>query len=157
MQLNKKALKAALAGAALLASAGVAMAAPGFATTNVNVRSGPGTGYSAVDTLRRGERVDVAGCRGGWCFVEKAGPDGWVSVNYLNAARAANRPVIRFQFDFGAPPRFEAPRHRDRDRDWDRDHRDDRDWDRRDRDRDDRGWDRRDRDGRGRDGRNWDY
>jgi hypothetical protein len=33
MQLNKKALKAALAGAALLASAGVAMAAPGFATT----------------------------------------------------------------------------------------------------------------------------
>jgi hypothetical protein len=89
--------------------------------------------------------------------VEKAGPDGWVSVNYLNAARAANRPVIRFQFDFGAPPRFEAPRHRDRDRDWNRDHRDGRDWDRRDRDRDDRGWDRRDRDGRGRDGRNWDY
>ena len=149
MQLNKKILRAGLAGAALIASAGVAMAAPGFATTNVNVRSGPGTGYAAIDTLRRGERVEVEGCRGGWCYVTKAGPDGWVSVNYLNAARAASRPVVRFQLNFGNPPRFEAPRHRGPQRDWDRNDRNDRDWDRRDRDR-------RDRDGRGRDGRDWD-
>lgn len=146
MQLNKNAIKAVLAGVVLLASAGASMAAPGFATTNVNVRTGPGTSYSAVDTLRRGERVDVQGCRGGWCYVQKPGVNGWVSVNYLNAARAASRPVVRFQLDFGNPPRFEAPRHRDRDRDWQRDHRRDRDWDRRDhRGRD---WDRRDRDGR---------
>jgi uncharacterized protein YraI len=147
MQLNKKVLKAGLASVALLASAGVAMAAPGFATGNVNVRTGPGTGYTAVDTLRRGERVDVEGCRGGWCYVQKRGPDGWVSVNYLSAARAASRPVIRFQFNFGSPPRFERPR--DHHRDWDRDRRD-----RRDRD-----WDRRDgrRDGRDRDRRDWDY
>lgn len=148
MQLNKKVLTATLAGAALLASAGVAMAAPGFATTNVNVRSGPGTGYGAVDTLRRGERVEVSGCRGGWCYVEKSGPDGWVSANYLNAARSASQPVIRFQLNFGSPPRFEAPRHRAPQRDWDRDHRND------------RNWDRRDRNGRGRDGHDrdgWDW
>lgn len=140
MQLNKSVLKASMAGAALLLTAGVAMAAPGFATGNVNVRTGPGTSYTAIDTLRRGERVDVEGCRGGWCYVQKAGPDGWVSVNYLSAARAASRPVIRFHFNFGSPPRFERPR--DYDRNWDRDHRD-RDWDRRDRDRD---WDRHGRD-----------
>ena len=146
MHLNKNVLRAGLAGVTLLVSAGVAMAAPGFATSNVNVRSGPGTGYSAVDTLRRGERVEVAGCREGWCFVEKAGPDGWVSVNYLNAARAASRPTVRFQFNFGSPPRFDRPRDH---RDWDRRGRD-RDWDHRsgDRDWDDRGRDRRDWDGR---------
>jgi uncharacterized protein YraI len=150
MQLNKKVLRAGLAGIALLGSVGVAMAAPGFATGNVNVRSGPGTDYFKVGSLRRGQSVDVQGCRGGWCYVQKSGPDGWVSVNYLSAARSAGRPVVRFEFNFGSPPRFERPRH-DRPRDWERDHRD-RDWDRRDRNRD---WD---RDGRGRDRRDreWD-
>ena len=33
--------------------------------------------------IRRGERVDVQQCRGSWCYVEKRGPDGWVSANYL--------------------------------------------------------------------------
>ena len=155
MQLNKRALKAGFVAVALLASASAAMAAPGFATTNVNVRSGPGTGYGAVDTLRRGERVDVSGCRGGWCYVEKSGPDGWVSASYLNAARSASQPVIRFQFNFGSPPRFEAPHHRPSPRDWDRHHRNDRDWDRRDRDRNDWGGRDRDRD-RDRDRRDWD-
>ena len=150
MQLNKKVLKAGLASIALLASAGVAMAAPGFATGNVNVRSGPGTDYFKVSSLRRGQSVEVLGCRSGWCYVQKSGPDGWVSSNYLSAARSANRPVIRFQFNFGNPPRFERPR-RDH-REWERDHRD-RDWDRRDRDRDDRDRDRRGRDRRDRD---WD-
>ena len=150
MHLNTKVIRASLAGIALLVSAGAAMAAPGFATGNVNVRSGPGTEYFKVGALRRGQGVDVEGCRGGWCYVQTSGPDGWVSVNYLSAARAANRPVVRFQFNFGNPPRFDRPRH-DRDRDWDRDHRD-RDWDRRDRDRDGR-----DRDGRGRDGRDRDW
>jgi uncharacterized protein YraI len=120
MRLNKIALKAGLVGAALLASAGIAMAAPAFATTNVNVRSGPSAGYAAVDTLRRGERVEVSGCRQGWCFVQKSGPDGWVSASYLNAARSASQPVVRFQFNFGNPPRFEVPRRPGPQRDWDR-------------------------------------
>jgi uncharacterized protein YraI len=148
MQLNKKVLKAGLASIVLLGSAGVAMAAPGFATGNVNVRSGPGTDYFKVGSLRRGQSVDVLGCRSGWCYVQKSGPDGWVSVNYLSAARSANRPVIRFQFNFGNPPRFERPRRDDRDWDWDRRGRDRDDWDR-----DGRGRDGRDRDGRDRD---WD-
>ena len=75
----------AIAGAALLLLAGTAAAsaATAYAASSVNVRSGPGTGYAVVDTLRRGERVNVEFCRGVWCSVEKSGPDGWVNANYL--------------------------------------------------------------------------
>ncbi len=71
------------AGALLLAGTAAANAATAFASSSVNVRSGPGTGYAVVDTLRRGERVDVEFCRGVWCSVSKPGPDGWVNANYL--------------------------------------------------------------------------
>lgn len=84
MALSKKLMAGGLAALALLATTATAFAAPAFATGNVNVRSGPGTGYSRVDTLRRGEQVDVLECRGSWCYIEKRGPDGWVSANYLS-------------------------------------------------------------------------
>ena len=87
MALNKKIIAGGLAALALLATTAAASAAPAFASSNVNVRSGPGTGYRAVDTLRRGERVDIQYCRGSWCFVEKDGPDGWVAANYLERGR----------------------------------------------------------------------
>lgn len=84
MALSKKLMAGGLAALALLATTATAFAAPAFATGNVNVRSGPGTGYARVDTLRRGEQVDVVQCRGSWCYIEKRGPDGWVSANYLS-------------------------------------------------------------------------
>ncbi|KRA97233.1 hypothetical protein ASD83_08765 [Devosia sp. Root685] len=85
MALNRKLITSALATLAVLATTAAASAAPAIATGNVNVRSGPGTGYAVVDALRRGERVDIQYCRGSWCFVEKRGPDGWVSANYLSS------------------------------------------------------------------------
>jgi hypothetical protein len=83
MALNRKLIASGLAALAVLATSAAAMAAPAVATSNVNVRSGPGTGYGVVDALRRGERVDIQYCRGSWCFVERRGPDGWVSSSYL--------------------------------------------------------------------------
>ncbi|WP_449395147.1 SH3 domain-containing protein [Devosia riboflavina] len=85
MALNRKLITSALATLAVLATTAAASAAPAIATGNVNVRSGPGTGYGVVDALRRGERVDIQYCRGSWCFVQKRGPDGWVSANYLSS------------------------------------------------------------------------
>lgn len=85
MALNRKLITSALATLAVLATTAAASAAPAVATSNVNVRSGPGTGYAVVDALRRGEQVDVQYCRGSWCFVQKRGPDGWVSSNYLSS------------------------------------------------------------------------
>ena len=85
-----------------LAAAGIALAAPAVATSNVNVRSGPGTGYGVVDALRRGEQVDVQECRGSWCFIEKRGPDGWVSASYLDRGRPNNGWDDDYGYD--APP-----------------------------------------------------
>ncbi|WIY51850.1 SH3 domain-containing protein [Devosia sp. YIM 151766] len=93
MALNRKLLTTGLATLGLLVTTIAASAAPAVATGNVNVRSGPGTSYGVVDTLRRGEQVDVQHCRGSWCFVEKRGPNGWVSANYLSSGdRGWNRP-----------------------------------------------------------------
>lgn len=90
MHLHRKLLASGLATLAIVVTTVAAMAAPAVATGNVNVRSGPGTGYTVVDTLRRGERVDVQQCRGSWCYVEKRGSNGWVSSNYL--ASGGGRP-----------------------------------------------------------------
>jgi hypothetical protein len=87
MTLKKKLIAAGVATVAVLATTMAASAASAIATGNVNVRTGPGTGFRVVDTLRRGERVDVQYCRGSWCYVEKRGPDGWVSANYLSSGR----------------------------------------------------------------------
>jgi len=80
---------------ALVASTIAASAAPAYATSNVNVRSGPGTGYRAVDVLSRGEYVDVQYCQGSWCFINQSGPSGWVSSNYLSASGPQRPPVVR--------------------------------------------------------------
>ncbi|MGV8856338.1 MAG: SH3 domain-containing protein [Devosia sp.] len=84
MALSNNLMAGGLAVLALVATATAASAAPAYATGNVNVRSGPSTSYGVVDALRRGEQVDVQECRGGWCYVQKRGADGWVSANYLS-------------------------------------------------------------------------
>jgi len=84
MSLKRNLLTAGIAAAAIIGSTIAALAAPAYATATVNVRAGPGTGYSAIDTLRPGEGVDIDYCRGSWCFVTKSGPDGWVSASYLS-------------------------------------------------------------------------
>lgn len=90
MTLRKKLLASGLATLAVFVTTMAASAAPAVATSNVNVRSGPGTGFRVVDTLVRGQPVDVQYCRGSWCLVEKSGPDGWVSSSYLSSGRPSN-------------------------------------------------------------------
>lgn len=94
----------AVAAAAAAVFLPAAQAAPGVTTSNVNVRSGPGTGYAVVDTVTRGTRVDVQRCQGSWCFVEKPGPDGWISASFLSAGgRPVNptQPGLSFGFTIG--------------------------------------------------------
>ena len=76
-------LKYALATvAALMLTAGAASAAPGVATGNVNLRTGPGTGYARVATIPAGARVEVLRCAR-WCEVVHAGRRGWASAAYI--------------------------------------------------------------------------
>ncbi len=78
-----------------------ASAAPAVASGNVNVRSGPSTSYAVVDTLRVGEAVEVEGCRSGWCYVTRPGPDGYVSASYLRRSSGASmEPNFNLSFNF---------------------------------------------------------
>jgi uncharacterized protein YraI len=60
-----------------------ALAAPGIAAVNANVRSGPGTGFRIVDTLTKGEYVIVKDCGAGWCTISHIGKDGYVARTLL--------------------------------------------------------------------------
>jgi uncharacterized protein YgiM (DUF1202 family) len=82
-----------------------ANAAPGTVTANVNVRSGPGTNYPVVSTVRSGTQVDVQQCQGSWCYVVRSGLTGWVSSSYLAAAATPQRPTNPGPFPGNQGPR----------------------------------------------------
>ena len=117
MRMSRKLVSLSMSGAIMLGLAGAALAAPAVATTNVNVRSGPSSGYGQVDTLRRNELVEVTGCRSGWCYVEKPGADGWVSARYLQPVRQqSSKPSVSFSFNFGTTPNYREHHYRHDDR-----------------------------------------
>lgn len=91
--------------ATLLVGTSAALAQPGVATSGVNVRSGPGTGFSKLGSLKTGELVDVQECQGSWCYVDrKSGKDGWVAANYLKPAAIqddADEDEKDIPFNFG--------------------------------------------------------
>ena len=95
----------AVAATAVVVFLPAAYAAPGTVTSNVNVRSGPGTNFGVVDTVRRGTQVDVQQCQGSWCYIAKPGPDGWISSTYLSAGGGApvnpQQPGVSFGFSTG--------------------------------------------------------
>lgn len=114
---TKLAAAAGMAVLGLAASVGIAQAAPAYATGNVNVRSGPSTGYAVVDVLRRGDAVDVQQCRGSWCYVSKPGPNGWVSASFLSNYDddyGYERPpiIVRPPPVIVRPPVYRPPYHR---------------------------------------------
>lgn len=113
MALKTKLAAAGLAALTLAATTAGAFAATAYVTSNVNVRAGAGTYYGVVDTLMRGERVDVQYCQDSWCFVQKSGPDGWVSANYLDRGRPAYNPPPRWNDDndwnYGPRPGWNRP------------------------------------------------
>ena len=99
-------LRAATAAAVVCAAAlvfvpAVASAAPAVATSALNVRSGPGTSFRVIDTLRPGEQVDVGGCRSGWCYLTDE--DGFVSSAYRrrgSSSGATIEPNFNLSFNF---------------------------------------------------------
>jgi uncharacterized protein YraI len=91
MMIKTKLLGAA---AALLLGAGAAGAAPAMSRSDLNVRSGPGTGYGVVGVIQAGQTVDVAGCDGGWCQVAFDGGSGFANRSYLQMAGAPSAGVV---------------------------------------------------------------
>jgi len=80
-----KTLAASLAALTFVLSAGTALADTGYATQEVNVRAGAGTGYAIVGSLSAGEEVEIIDCDDGWCLTE----EGYVSASYLSMGGSA--------------------------------------------------------------------
>jgi len=78
------------ASSALMLSAGAAAAAPAIVSTDLNMRSGPGTEYGVVTTMPAGATVDVGACSGSWCAVNFRGASGYASASYLSGAASAD-------------------------------------------------------------------
>ena len=98
------------AGALLLVSSLSAFAVEATATVDLNVRTGPGTNFGIIDTLEAGELVDTTECQSsGWCYIEQAEQNGWVSSNFLQAVPppsadpAAQECELRLTFGAGGP------------------------------------------------------
>ncbi|MCG7508615.1 SH3 domain-containing protein [Mesorhizobium retamae] len=93
-----------------------AVAASGYTSGNVNVRSGPGTGYAKIGVLTAGTRVSLRGCQNNWCNVRGAGLVGWISASFLvedmarpPAVVIAPTIVVRPPH---RPPHWHKPPHR---------------------------------------------
>jgi uncharacterized protein YraI len=78
-------LKLGLLAAGMLVPGAAFAATSAIATTDLNMRTGPSTGYEVVDVIPDGGQVTVYGCVGGysWCDVSWNGYRGWASGNYL--------------------------------------------------------------------------
>lgn len=64
-----------------------------YATTSVNVRSGPGTKYNIVGGLKRGDRVEWLGSEGKWGRVRYGGMICYVYGKYLSDTDLDTLPV----------------------------------------------------------------
>ena len=89
-------LFASLLAGALVLSAGAAMAAPGTANVNANVRSGPGLGYKVVDVLTAGEYVIVKECGANWCLIGHIGKDGYVARTLIHNPYYGSKHYYQF-------------------------------------------------------------
>lgn len=60
---------------------------------NLNVRSGAGTGYSIVESLRKGTQVTVAESNGSWSRIISP-VSGWVSNTYLSSSYSGGNNTV---------------------------------------------------------------
>ena len=106
---NRTLITAGLIAAAALISSN-ALAEPGMATGNVNMRSGPGTEYPVITTIPAGAPVEVMGCQS-WCQVAYGGAQGFVSGRYVSTS-GYGQPAPQAYYDpsAGYYPVAPAPR-----------------------------------------------
>lgn len=92
--------------AVFLASDPALAAVAATATTDLNVRAGPGTQYPVVGVLGTGSGVAITGCveASKWCSVAVEGGVGWVYSDYLVADYSGSQIVLTER-----PAEFEVP------------------------------------------------
>ncbi|MET0575229.1 MAG: DUF1236 domain-containing protein [Mesorhizobium sp.] len=80
----------------MLAMSGAAFAATATATTDLNVRAGPGPQYEVVGVVGAGQAAEITGCLDGskWCQIASNGGNGWVYSDYLTSDFGGKRVVL---------------------------------------------------------------
>jgi uncharacterized protein YraI len=95
------------ASAALLALAGGASAqTSATATTDLNMRAGPGPQFPVTGVINAGGAVTISGCMEGskWCTVVHNGAEGWAYSDYLAADLSGSQVVVtQGRADLGLP------------------------------------------------------
>jgi uncharacterized protein YgiM (DUF1202 family) len=79
----------------LVGTAPAAAASTATTTEVLNVRSGPGTTYRVLGTLKQGQKVTTLASSKGWTRIEFRDEKAYVSAKYLRSAKpAASRPSV---------------------------------------------------------------
>lgn len=80
--------------AGLLSTTSAVADTTAVATTDLNLRSGPGPEYSPIAVIGNGESAVIEGCLNGskWCQVSYNGTTGWAYSDYLAMATASSAP-----------------------------------------------------------------
>jgi uncharacterized protein YraI len=93
--MNRKLFAAVAAGALMVSGAAMAQTAV-TATTDLNVRSGPGPQYPVVGVISVDGEATLQGCIEGskWCQVSADGTSGWAYSDYLVASNAGVDMVV---------------------------------------------------------------
>jgi uncharacterized protein YraI len=101
---------AAVVGLGLLAASATPVFAAssmhGYATANVNERSGPSTDYPPIVVIPAGSPVVIYGCLSddSWCDISWNGNRGWMASGYLQANYNNQRVVLHdYIGDLGVP------------------------------------------------------
>lgn len=89
-------LISAAAGALLAMSASALAQTSVTATTDLNVRAGPGPQHPVIGVLAAGQATTLNGCIEGskWCSVAEAGGQGWVYSDYLTGNFGGQQVVV---------------------------------------------------------------
>ena len=90
----QRVLSAAILSIGMLASAQAQTVAT--ATTDLNIRSGPGPEHPVIGHIQDNQRTNVLGCIEGslWCQVDHRGERGWAYSQYLTMDSGGRRVVI---------------------------------------------------------------
>jgi len=94
----------AAASLAVALAAAPALAGPGAATGNVNLRAEPSAHARKLATIPAGAAVEIIECPR-WCKVAYQGRTGWASAKYIAAASAAKYGGIATEY-YGPRPRI---------------------------------------------------
>jgi uncharacterized protein YraI len=65
-----------------------------FATTDLNMRAGPGPEYPVVTTIENNGGVDIHGCVQSWCDLSWQGTRGWAYSPYLAVDQGGTRVIV---------------------------------------------------------------